>query len=150
MSFKKISEREGSLFSNHSRGFLCYANRRFFFILIIEVFCVSDIFWFYMRNGLRIENWTGECADVISQTFCKVRAKVKMISYPSVEVSIIITINLFLSDQPGTLPIFLREMVYFMIFNIFNTMLCEIWLNKIICKASFWSMKCSIKTWDFL
>ena len=35
----------------------------------------------------------------------------KMISYGSVEVSIIFTINLFLSDHTGTLPIFSEKMV---------------------------------------
>ena len=37
----------------------------------------------------------------------------KMISYGGVEVSIIFTINLFLSDHTGTLPIFPQKMVFY-------------------------------------
>ena len=51
-----------------------------------------------------------------------------MISYGSVEVSIIFTINLFLSDHTGTLPIFSEKMVLMFARHGHCT---ESWLHKI-------------------
>ena len=52
----------------------------------------------------------------------------KMISYGGVEVSIIFTINLFLSDHTGTLPIFSEKMVLMFARHGHCT---ESWLHKL-------------------